>query len=221
MRVLVRMPVVALVAAVAAVAAVMAPLAPAQSATGEWVLEAEPSASATVRYFMHKHVDGHPGNWHILSVRVQQDDDGVTGGLISLRCPKGVQPDPVAGWADCAQVGGADFVDPDYSIAVTWSPRLRRMHITGDIVLEDYVNGVLVPSTIDLRLRADGEFTRTVTRQSFTEPDPWDYKQIDIERDGVTAHGHVGWLEASRTPVTFTRPLHVYWAYSRGYGDGV
>lgn len=211
---------VSVLAVVAAVAAVMTPLAPSQAASDEWVVDAEPSASVDVRYYMHKHVAGHPGNWQVLAVRVQQDDDGVVGNLASLRCPKGEQPDPVTGLGDCVEVAGADFVD-ELGITVTWSPQLRRMHIVGDIILNDYTNGVLVPSTIDLRVLASGELTRTVIRQSFTEPDPWDYKTIHRERGDVTARGNVGWLRASPTPITFNDPIHVYEAYSRGYGDGV
>ncbi len=218
----VRTTVGATVVAVAAlVAALVAPFAPAQAASGEWVVNSEPSASADVRYFMHKRVEGRPGNWHVLSVNVRQDDDGVTGELLSLRCPHGAAPDPVAGWADCTQVGVADFVDPDYTIAVTWSAKLKYLHIAGDIVLDDHLNGTSIPTTIDVRLRASGEYSRTVTRQSFEEPDPWDFKQIDEERGGVTARGHVGWLSFTPTPVTFTRPIHVYRTFTRGYGDGV
>lgn len=210
---------VALVAAV--VSGLTAALAPVGAAPGPgsgWVVEAEPSASTDVRYFMHKRVEGHRGNWHVLSVRVQQDDDGVTGELLSLRCPTGSRPDPASGNGDFVQVGVAGFVDPDYSIAVSWSPGLSFMRITRDIVLEDYLTGEQTPTSINLHLRGSGELIRTVTRESYSDPDPWEYKQIDRERDGVTARG---WLGATPTPITFARPLHVYEAYSRGYADGV
>ncbi len=207
-------------AVVSALVAVVAPLAPAQAASGEWVVEAEPSASADVRYFMHKRVEGHSGNWHILNVNLREDDDGVTGGLTSLRCPKGVQPDPVAGWAGCTEVAGADFVD-ELGLSVTYTRQLRFIHISGDIVLNDYFNGEIVQTSMDVRILASGERTRTVTRQSFTEPDPWDFKQIDVARDGVTLRGQVAWLKASPTPVTFTKPLRAYWTFTRGYADGV
>ena len=37
----------------------------------------------------------------------------------------------------------------------------------------------------------------------------------------MTLRGHVGWLKATPTPVTFTRPIHAYWSFTRGYADGV
>ena len=104
---------------------------------------------------------------------------------------------------------------------MTYTPQLRRLHIAGDIVLNDYLNGEIVQTSMDVRILASGERTREVTRQSFTEPDPWDSKQVDVERDGVTLRGHVAWLKATPTPVSFTRPLHAYWSFTRGYADGV
>jgi hypothetical protein len=208
MRVLVR---AAMSVAVVAVAAAMAPLVPAQATSGGWEFQQFPSVQIDESFFMHKHVTGHPGNWHMLQVRVQQDDDGVVGGLSDFRCPKGEDPTDNT----CTQVGGFDFVD-ELGLTVKWSPRLHNVRVFGDIILNDESNGARIPATMNVRLHADGKRTRTVSRGGPTDTDPTEYKQIDIERGGkVSAHGHLAWLKATPTQVTNTEPLHVYWILSR------
>jgi hypothetical protein len=215
MRVFVR---AAICAAAVSVAAAMAPLVPAQADPAPpagWEYVNFPSVQIDESFFMHKHLKGHPGNWHQLSVRVQQDDDGVVGGLADYRCPQGEAPAPDR-HDNCTQVGGYDFVD-ELGLTVKWSPRLHDVRVFGDLVLEDYFhNNERTQSTMNLRLHASGHRTRTVTLGEPTDTDPTEYKTIDIQRGGkITAHGHLAWLKATPTKVTTTEPLHVYWILSR------
>ena len=66
----------------------MAPVVPAQAADGGWKYAQAPSVQIDENFFMHQHVEGRPGNWHLLNIRVQQDDDGTMGALTDLRCPR-------------------------------------------------------------------------------------------------------------------------------------
>jgi hypothetical protein len=208
MRVPVR---AALSATVIALAAAMAPSVPAHAADGGWEYAQEPSVQVDENFFMHQHVDGHPGNWHLLNIRIQQDDDGTTGALTDLRCPQGEKP-ASNGDDDCAVVGGAYF-DDDADLTVTWAPGLRKIHVAGDIVLYDNTTDEPTASTINLRLHASGKLHRTVTKslESGTE-----YKRVELRRGGkITASGHLGWLKATKAGVTNTQPLFVYWVKSR------
>jgi hypothetical protein len=207
MRFLVR---AAVGAAVLAGATAMVPLVPAEAA-GDWAVYQAPSVQVDESFFMHKHVDGRRGNWHVLDIRVQQDDDGTLGALTDLRCPRGERPMPDGG-DDCTVVGGAEFED-DSAITVTWAPRMRSIHVRGDITLIDSTTADETPATVNLRLRAAGELRREVTRsvEGGTE-----YKRVELSRGGkITARGHLGWLEATRAQVRNTQPLFVYWVKSR------
>lgn len=208
MRVLTR---AALSATVVAVAAAMATVVPAQAADGGWEYAQAPSVQVDEDFFMHQHVDGHPGNWHLLNIRVQQDDDGTMGALTDLKCPRGERP-AWTGDDDCTVVGGAYF-DDDAELTVTWAPGLRNIHVSGDIVLHDSATDEPTASTINLRLHASGKLHRTVSRslESGTE-----YKRVELERGGtIAATGHLGWLKATKAGVTHTQPLYVYWVKSR------
>ena len=192
------------------VAASMATVTSAQAAGG-WEEVQAPSVQVDETFFMHKHVDGRHGNWHVLNIRVQQDDDGTLGALTDLRCPHGERPAP-NGDDDCTVVGGAEF-DDDSAITVSWAPRLRSIHVRGDITLIDSATADETPATVNLRLRAAGDLRRSVTRS--VEGDT-EYKRVELSRGGkITARGHVGWLEATRAQVRNTEPLFVYWVKSR------
>jgi hypothetical protein len=211
MRSLVR---AALSATAVAVVATMAPAVPAQAAGGGWVYAQAPSVLIDENFFMHKHVDGRPGNWHLLNIRVQQDDDGTMGGLTDLRCPKGESPAP-NGDDNCVNVGGAYF-DDDSGITVTWAPRLRNIHVRGAIVLHDNATDAPTPSTINLRLYAAGRLHRTVTRSVEGDTQPMEFKRVELRRGGkITAEGHLGWLKSTRAQVRNTQPLYVYWVKTR------
>jgi len=202
-------------AAAVAVAAATASVVPAQAAGGGWGYAQSPSLQIDESFFMHKHVKGHPGNWHLLQLSVQQDDDGVIGGIQDYRCPRGEAPAPNRD-DDCTQVGGFQFVD-ELGLTVKWSPRLRQVHVYGDIVLEDYFDtGDLTNTTMNVRLYAAGRFHRTVTYAAPTGTDPMEYKTVDIRRGGkITAEGHLAWLKATKAAVKDTEPLHVYWIKGR------
>lgn len=200
-------------AASVAVATAMAPMVPAHAAGG-WDVVQAPSVQIDESFFMHKHVQGHHGNWHMLSVRIQQDDDGVLGGMTDFRCPHGEAPAP-NGDDNCMVVGGAEF-DDDSGLTVTYAKRLQELRVRGHIDLIDDVSGDVTPSTMNLRLYAGGKFTRTVTRTPPNSTDPNEYKTVDIQRRGpIKARGHLGWLKATRAEVKNTQPLHVYWILSR------
>ncbi len=209
MRVLVRAALSA--TAAVAVAAAMAPIVPAQATDGGWTYAQDPSVLVDENFFMHQHVDGHPGNWHQLNIRVQQDDDGTMGALTDLRCPRGERP-AWNGDDDCTVVGGAYF-DDDADITVTWAPNLRKIRVSGDIVLHDSATDEPTDSTINLRLHAGGTLHRTVSRSVETGTE---YKRVELQRGGkITASGHLGWLTATKAGVTHTQPLFVYWVKSR------
>lgn len=212
MRALVR---TALFTAVAAVATTMAPMIPAQAAQDPWTVEQSPSVQIDEMFFMHEHLAGHRGNWHELHLWVQQDDDGVGGNVADYRCAPGA--DPTGG--TCTLLAGYEFGMAN-DVTVTWHPRLKRLHVKGKIVMDDYVNdGPIQNARINLRLTAAGKFSRTVTRSGPTGTDPLEYKRVDIQRGGrITAHGHLAWLKAAPTKVTNTQPLHVYWVLTRGPG---
>jgi hypothetical protein len=201
-------------AAAVAVAAAMAPIVPAQAAGGGWDVVQVPSVQIDESFFMHRHVKGHPGNWHMLNVRIQQDDDGVLGGMTDFRCPRGEAPAP-NGNDSCSVVGGAGF-DDDSGLTVTYAKRLQHLRVHGHVDLVDNISGEVTPSRMNLRLYAGGRFTRTVTRTPPNSTDPHEYQRVDIRRGGrISARGHLGWLKATRAEVRNTEPLHVYWTKSR------
>ena len=63
---------VALLAAVLAAAAAMSPGVPAQAASGTWEYAQSPSLQINETFFMHKHVAGHVGNWHMIQIYVDR-----------------------------------------------------------------------------------------------------------------------------------------------------
>lgn len=209
MRFLVR---TAICAAAVSVVAATASFVPAQAAAPDgWEYTQPPSLQIDESFFMHEHLSGHPGNWHQLDVRIQQDDDGVGGGLADYRCARG--QDPTDG--TCTLLAGYEFGHAN-DVAVTWSPRLRNVHVVGKVVLDDYVHGTgSINARMNVRLHAGGRFTRTVTHYPPVGTDP-ESKRVEIQRGGrITAHGHLAWLQARPTKVTTTQPLYVYWLLSR------
>jgi hypothetical protein len=202
----------ALSAAAVALAAAASAVVPAHASPSDgWEYTQAPSVQIDESFFIHRHLTGHPGNWHQLQVYVQQDDDGVGGGLSDYRCPRG--DDPTDG--TCTQLAGYEFGQAA-DVTVTWAPRLHDVHVVGKIVLDDYVhNGDSIDSRINVRLHAAGRFSRTVTHYPATGTEPAS-KLVEIRRGGrITAHGHLAWLKATPTRVTHTRPLYVYWILSR------
>ena len=113
-------------------------------------------------------------------------------------------------------MGGYQF-DDGQGLTVRWTRALHAVHISGDILLEDYFDtGALSHAKVDLRLHATGRHTRTVTSSGPTDTDPTTYKRVDVRRGRpVTAHGHVAWLKSTPAQVTNTEPLHAYWILSR------
>jgi hypothetical protein len=213
MRVLIR---AAISAAAIAVAAAMAPVVPAQAdptPPAGWDYAMYPSVQIDESFFMHEHLKGHRGNWHQLDVWVQQDDDGVGGGLADYRCAPGQNP---TGGTCTLLPGGYNFGHAD-DVTVAWSPRLHNVHVFGKIVLDpNETDGPSINARMNVRLHASGARTRTVTLGAPTDTDPTEYKTVDIQRGGkITAHGHLAWLKATPTKVTTTEPLHVYWILSR------
>lgn len=191
-------------------------VAPAQAASGPWV-EEQPAPFSDVKALVHGQIAGHPGNWHSFEVDVDGDDDGVVGGLMDWNCPASATELTDA----CVQLDEWDFWDDGRQV-VTWSSNLRSMKVVGPITLENVQTGEQIPSTLNVRLHATGELTRTVTVQHFSYPsDSWDTKVVDASRDAVTFSGRVGWVKATDSPSNTIWPVRVVRTFSRGLGDGV
>jgi hypothetical protein len=191
-------------------AAVLTTVAPAQAATGPWVEEV-PAPFATVGGWVHGPMAGHGGNWHLLSVDVDGDDDGVNGGLADWQCPAAATE---VTFDSCTEVDGWVFYE-NGQIAVTWSPGLRYMKVVGKVTLEhEVVNGELIPATLNLRIRATGPLTRTVTVQPNTPTD--DIKVVDASRTNVTFSGRLGWTKVTDSPSNSNWPLRVVRTFHRG-----
>ena len=191
-------------------------VAPAQAASGPWV-EEQPAPFSDAVARVPGNIAGHPGNWHSFGVNVDGDDDGVVGGVLDYQCPAAATELTAA----CVQLDEWDFSD-DGRQAVTWSPGLRYMRVVGPITLENLETGEQIESTLDVRLHATGELTRTVTIQSYSYPgDSWDTKVIDASRDSVTFSGRLGWVKVKNSPSNTPYPIRVVRTFDRGLGDGV
>jgi hypothetical protein len=185
-------------------------VAPAQAATGPWV-ESAPAPFATVIGQVHGTIAGHAGNWHTLGVDVDGDDDGVNGGLADWQCPDTATELN----ADiCTELDGWVFYE-NGQIVVTWSPGLRYMKVVGPVTLEHEVaNGELIPATLNIRIRATGDLTRTVTIQAITPT--YDIKVVDASRTNVTFSGRLGWVKVTDSPSNSNWPLRVVRTFDRG-----
>jgi hypothetical protein len=183
----------------------------AQAASGPWVEEV-PAPLANVRALVHGTIAGHVGNWHVLSVDVDGNDDGVNGGLSDWQCPAAATE-----WTEsCAEVDGWEFYD-NGQIVVTWSPGLRYMKVVGPVTLEHYfTNGEQRPAKLNLRLRATGDLTRSVTVQAASPTE--DIKVVDASRTTVTFSGRLGWVKATDSPSNTIWPIRVVRTFHRGEG---
>jgi hypothetical protein len=180
---------------------------------GDWVLSENPSALTQVTTFQPGHVDGHKGNWHQIAVYVDQEDDGVVGGISDYRCPTGV--DPTSG--TCVVIGEWLFYEND--VTVTWSPLLREMRLVGTVTLEDTFGGGVSTADMDLRLRATGIYNKDVSVQrgyECADGGTYDSKRVERWRDDVTASGHLAWLSTGDATISTADPLRVVTAWLRG-----
>jgi hypothetical protein len=191
-------------------AAVLTTVAPAQAATGPWV-EETPAPFANVQAHVHGTIAGHAGNWHVLGVDVDGDDDGVNGGLSDWQCPDAATE---LNADTCTELDGWVFYE-NGQIVVTWSPGLRYMKVVGPVTLEhEVINGELKPATLNLRIRATGDLTRTVTIQANTPTD--DIKVVDASRTNVTVSGRLGWTKVTDSPSNTNWPVRVVRTFHRG-----
>lgn len=155
---------------------------------------------------------GHRGNWHSLSVDVDGDDDGVTGGLVDWRCAPGQPFD-----GTCTRLAEWEFTD-DGTVSVTWSARLGEMRIAGTVTLENVATGATSTATLLLYLHAKGALIRTVTEETLPDAqDTYDIRVVDFTRDDVVVRGRLGWLSTAGASVVQVRPLHVVRTDVRGY----
>jgi hypothetical protein len=201
-------------AALAGTAAIgLAAPAAASTPASDWVISENPSAITEVTTYQPGQVDGHKGNWHQIAVYVDQEDDGVVGGLTDYRCAAGV--DPTSG--TCTVVGQWLFYESD--VAVIWSPLLRRMHLDGTVTLEDTISGDVTTADMDLRLQATGIFNKDVSIQrgyECADGGTYDTKRVERWRDDVTASGSLAWLRAEDATLSTAKPLKVVAAWERG-----
>jgi hypothetical protein len=183
-------------------------IVPAQAATGPWV-EDLPAPFGDVGASVHAHIPGHAGNWHSFEVDIDGDDDGVVGGILDWRCA----PSATEITDACVTLAEWDFFG-DSRVVVTWSPLLRYMRVVGPITLENSDTGEQIASTVNVRLHATGELTRTVSIQAQTPA--YDIKIVDASRDTVTFSGGLGWLKVKNSPSNHNGPLRVVRNFHRG-----
>ncbi len=146
--------------------------------------------------------DGHAGNVHTAVLTLEGDDDWITGQLIDWTCPTGVEP-PFGSTevTECVVEKSWSITDPNVEVDVRWSPDLRKITIVGPVLLTTDASGFQRTAFIDIRGRATGAITRTITQVD-------DFYDVLSERTGATSTGRIAWMRL-RAPGAVTEASNV------------
>ncbi len=110
----------------------------------------------------HGHYVHTAGNWHTGWLNVEEDDDGLTGGLLDWQCPHDAVPpgpyDDVTG-TPCVLIGSRDIEENAVTDVAVFHQKTNRLTVHGDFPIFDSSTGAESTTRIDLSIRARGAAT--------------------------------------------------------------